>query len=359
MRHVGLLAFGITTAVLVPAAIRHLDAGPQQVARLVAPAASSLELNGAKIEVSADHALVNAGDSVKVKLHGTVPAGKAVTVEVLVLESTSSPESRVANPPRGLERTSVTLTSAAPDKEVAFKLPGNGRTEFNGASTFGQYTILVMDPVAMDRLESLRSRAKGTNSMEDTTGKYEAWSSAFWRVGKTAQPAEPGEEPSEDEVKEAAAMAKIIGKPGASARLDVQTRPIGARIAIAAPEQAKVDEKFAVTVTVKNPTNKKVESLDVSLSTPAYRLTNDTYKGIASESVAIDEESIKIDLGAKESKSVTFHVSASVAGTLGLYATSSCEGDEDVCRKIVDAQVEAVDIVGTKTETAPTITASK
>jgi hypothetical protein len=329
MRNPGLLAFGITTCVLVPAAIHQLTAGPKQVAKLTAPSSKTMEIDGYKIEVTTDKAMVDPGGKIKVKLVGSVPAGKRTTVELLLWEATGSNGSRVESPPRTLERESVTLVGSAKGAvaELSFTLPGKRSMGMDGLSRYGHYEVVVVPPRTADRLEKLAKKARRVNGMTDETSAYSDWSSEFYSIGND------GDEET--------------GKAGTAARVAIQTRAADSPIAITMPSNMKVGEEAIVKVKVTNPTKKKI-SADVSLQVPDS-LQGD-YLGIADEHVAIGTDKLTVELGPWATKEVSFKVRPGVAGTLGLYASASCgDGNDDTdwsaCSRIHDGQLEAADVL--------------
>ncbi|MCW5808633.1 MAG: hypothetical protein KIT31_40155 [Deltaproteobacteria bacterium] len=355
MRHPGLLAFGITTCVLVPAAVHHLTASPQQVARLTAPGASSLEIDGTKIDVSVDRAIIDAGDKVRVKLRGALPASKVATVEVLVMESRGSDGGRVETPPRTLERASVTLTGKAGEKEVAFTLPGYRGVGMEGRADYGHYTIFVVPPRTADRLEKMMVKAR--KEFAGMAGDF-TWSNALYQIGRRPEPDEADAEPSEPSEQDLE-IAKIVGKREETARLDVQTRPRDGTVAVTVPESVKVGETFAVKVQVKNPTRVKLP-VSVGLGVPTNLMGD--YLGLKGEDIELDLASISVELGPYATKEVTFKVRANAVGTLGLYAHAGCENDGDnweACQKLGDGQLEATGVKAVDEAPATVATAAK
>lgn len=261
MRKPGLVAFGITTAVLVPAALHHLDAGSAQVARLAAPGARSMTLSGARIDVAADRSIIDAGGKVGVTLTAREAAPQKVTVAVVVMESVGSGGGRVETPPRQIARELVTFAPGVTGEQhrLSFALRGFRGMEMDGKAPFGHYSILVMAPKAADQLARLRTRAaREANPMEDADGRYGAWASAYYAIG--AGP-EEGSEPEPE-------AAAVVGAVGATARLDVYTRPTGGPIALTVPDRARAGEPYQAIVTVKNPGKKRITALGVNLQRP-------------------------------------------------------------------------------------------
>ncbi len=364
MRHVGLLAFGITTAVLVPAALQRLTAGPTQVAKLVAPGARSLALGGTKIDVALDRAIVDAGDTVHVTLTASQAGDRPVKVAVLVMEAQGSGGGRVDTPPRQVARATVTFAAGATGvpHALAFKLRGHRGQEMEGMAQFGRYTILVMAPKAADQLERLRRRAvRVANPMEDAGGRYDAWSTAYYAAGNPddaadddsaaagdgsgdgsgsdAKVADPDPDPDPD--------VATVGTLGEAARLEVLTRPANSVVALHVPDTAPVGKPFTVAVTVKNPSKKALTHVGVRLAMPL--LYGALYRGLSDEQITIAPELATLDLGPHQARTALFQVTAKAAGTAGLYASTTCDDSEDweSCQVILDGQLDATDAIAT------------
>ena len=347
MRNVGLFAFGLTTAVLVPTALHSLTAGPKQVAKLTAPGARTMEIGTATIHATTDRALVDAGDKVRVKLTASSVKATNVNVEVLVMESMGSGGGRVELPPNRIARETVTLR-ATPDgttKEVAFTLRGFRASEMEGVDRYGHYTILVMEPKAADSFEKLRRQAlknaKGKEMFYD-----EAFMNAWHAVGNDSETRDgDGEESTEP---------STIGKPGDVARLEVSTRSPSSSVAMEFPKTAvHPNAAFDVHVKVKNPTGKKLEGVTVRLEPGEQELAGE-YLGLASDAITIestlkktDDDDAKITLAPRETKDIVFHVTAASVGTLGLYASAKCyECDWKLQQKIEGmGALDAIDVV--------------
>lgn len=340
MRNVGLIAFGVTMCVLVPAAVNRLTAGRAQVAKLFAPSARTLELDdGAKVDISLDRVLVDPGDAIHVKLVASAPTARHVTVGVLVLGSNGTEESRVPSPPVGVAHETVRLDVDATGhatKELPIRLRG-ARAQLD---PFAHYTILVMPPKAADKLERLRSNARvipdPTGGIPSYNRSGEKFQTMYWAVKSEQVP------DGDDE---------LFGH-GQIARLEAHTRPKGSSITITAPDTAPRDGKFTVVVTVKNPGKRPLAGLEVSLDTLEGILEHqleDRYLGLAGSTVAIEAGTTTLDLAGHETKHVEFQVSASAAGVVGLYARARCgDGCRDV-DALVTGAVEAIEIVETPT----------
>ncbi len=343
MRNIGLFAFGVTSLLIVPAALHGLIAGPKQVAKLVAPGAGSLELGGAKVDVSVDRSVVDPGDKVKIRLVASAARAHKVTVGVLVLESMGTYNGRVPEPPIGIEHETLTLEAQAGGgaaRELAVRLPGDRK---RGQMAFGRYQILVTSPEAADKLERLRVRARregaapGWDPMESASPNHDKYTSAFYALKNGGEEGDGDGKKGNDSDGEA-------GAPGKVALLEVNTRPKDSSIAIHAPDQVAAGEPFTVVVTVTNPTKRAVKDLSVNLVQPP-ELSGD-YLGIAMEDgVAIEAPGSALELGPHETKKATFRVTARRAGVLGLYAETRCGEECEYDARLADGALEAIDVV--------------
>lgn len=310
MRTYGLAAFVLTTCVLVPAAVHHLRAGHEQVLKFGAPDAQTLSLGGAKIEAKLDHAVVDPGEAIHLKLVASGATGKRLDVGVLVYGSSGDEGSRVPDPPVAVAHETVSLkidASGNGTKELAVALRGAITNRYS-ESAFVHYTILVMAPKAADRLARLRSRAALVGDNKVGIPSYNKSGEKF--MGLYAWGAEPeGED------------AKLFGE-GTLARLAVHTRSINSAIAIETPATAPVGQAFTVAVVVKNRRKKAVSGLEVSLDTPAGVL--DTSQGT---STVVTPENESFDLKAGETRRFEFRVTPGEAGVLGLHARVTCQAE--------------------------------
>jgi hypothetical protein len=332
MNKIGVVAFGITTSVLVPTALHYLQAGPNQVAKLIAPDEQQLKVGDAKIDISADKAIVDAGDKVRVTLSATSEKREKVTVAIVVLESAGSGGGRVDLPPDLITRQEITLDTAngKATKTLAYTLPGRRAEEMGGRDYFGHYQILVMPPKAADTLERLRRRAERVeNPMEDRSGRLEAFEEAYGSLG------------GEDDK---------LGAANQVARLDINTRPTDSTVSIVAEDTAHAGDDITVKVRVTNPLKTRIEQTVVALSATPSDLYGE-YKGISADAVTIDDnKDSTIALGPHESKVVTFHVHTKAIGTLGLFASARCNDDGEDCytkhgNQVDDSVLDAIDIL--------------
>lgn len=335
MRNIGLFAFGVTSLLIIPAALHGLTAGPKQVAKLVAAGADSFQLKGATINVSVDRSLVDPGEKVTVKLAATAGKAQKVTVDVLVLESMGTYNGRVPEPPIAVHRETLTLEAKAGGgaaREVAVRLRGNQK---RGEMEFGTYQILVSSPQAIAKLERLRVRARaestvpGWDPMNSESPYHGKFMTAFYDLRHDGAGADDTE-----------AQA---GAAGTAALLTVNTRPKDANLAIRAPEQVTADETFTVSVAVTNPTKRAVKDLAVELAQP-LGLSGD-YLGLEAEQIVIAPETATLDLGPRQTKQVEFRVTAKHAGVLGLYAQTRCGEECAYDSRLSISALDAVDVV--------------
>lgn len=340
MKNLGLFAFGVTTCVLVPTALHLLQAGPRQVAKLVAPDVRTLTIGDAKVEVSVDRSFVDAGDKVHVTLKATAPKHQKVTLALLAYESTGTSGGRVETPPEKIGRDEITLdiTGGSVTRQVAFTLRGVRPQSMEGEEPFGHYTILVMPPKDADKLEALRRRASHTpNAMEDPGGHVRTFEMAFRDTSRDPDPdAAPDTDPD---------ATRSFGTPGQMARLDINTRSSSAAISIVAPDATVAGEALDVVVHVVNPSKQALAEVSISLASKPYGIAND-YLGIDDEHVAIIDADRKVAFAAGEAKDFHFRVTPTTSGTLGLYATVSCTGEGCYERGAMmhDVALDAVDV---------------
>src|SRR5438093_7680419 len=111
MRHVGIIAFTVTTCVLVPAAVHQLMAGKEQIAKLAAPDSATAKIGKAEVSVKLDKFMLDPGEKLGVHIDATNIASKTLEVGVLVIGSNGSEGDRVQTPGVGVAYQTVTLKS--------------------------------------------------------------------------------------------------------------------------------------------------------------------------------------------------------------------------------------------------------
>jgi hypothetical protein len=340
MRNIGLIAFGITTCALVPTSLHFVQAGPNQVAKLFAPDMTSVSIGGAKIDVTADRALVDAGGKVHVTVSATADKRIKVPLTVLVYEARGTGGGRVEEPPSRIDRQDLTLDvkDGKASQTLAFGLRGFRAEYMDGAATYGHYTALVMATKDADRLD--RARRKVTvdgMDLHDPDDFFDAY----------RQAGDNGEN------------QPVV------ARVEFATRTTSDHLRIVAPDTAISGTDVPVKVRVTNPTKHAFASLSVTLtdnpSDPDGGM-NATFVGLGSDDVKIDEQPV-FALGAHETKELVFHVHAKATGTLGLFASVACgeHAEEQDCYNrnglFADNAIDGIDILPAPEQEAPQKTA--
>jgi hypothetical protein len=332
MRKLALLAFVLTTALLVPAAYHHVRAGHEQVQKLVAPDLASFEMDGAKVEVTIAHPLVDPGEGLHVELVASGARGKQLAVGVLVYGTNGSEGGRVPDPPVAVAKLNATIKIDA---------AGNGRAELvvplRGAvvpsyeeQSITTYTVLAMAPKAADKLDRLHRNAGYTDST-DVIPSYNKSASRFMGIYHNY-----GDRRGED--------ATLLAD-GAIARVSAYTRAMNPAIAIEAPSRAQAGTAFGVAVVVKNPTNRVASGLELALETPAGTVED---KGVlvgVTATVLPDSQTFELKPG--ETRRFEFRVLPSDVGTLAIHARVRCHESECEAADALTASgtLDAIDIV--------------
>jgi hypothetical protein len=305
MRNPALFAFGVTIACLSPMFAASLDAGPKQEEMLFAADARSFVVNGVTVKVSIDHGIADRGATVTLHLE----AERAVAVGLVMLGSTGTEGARVPDPPLGLLHRNVTVDQVAGDhvvKDIPIKLVGAVQEQ-----AFATYSIYAMSPAAARRLDRLQRHATppvqpGEGPPEATASSMKLWHAlgAIRRDGEV----DSGDEKPDDEARQ---FAK-----GTTARLEVVTRPRDQALAIAMPDEVRSNVAFDVQVTLTNSSRKAAEvyaRLDVA-EAPAEN------HALGGNDVVVAPDGMQVTLAPHERRDVTFHVTASKSGMLGLIA---------------------------------------
>jgi hypothetical protein len=334
MKHIGLVAFGITTSVLVPTALHRLIAGPNQVAKLVAPDEKSILVGDAQVDVSLDRGLVDAGGKVHVTLTASAAKRVKVPLAVLVYEQAGMAEGRTEAPPVNVGSDEVVLDvkDGKASKTFAFTLPGHRAGGMGGPASFGHYTVLVMAPKAAAQLESKRRHAR--NSDRDPNGFFEAYNAIDEGNGADGSDAN------------GSGAAKL----GAIARLDVNTRTASDHLAIIASDTARQGDDISVKVRLKNPLKRAFKQVELTLAAQPEELGGQ-WNGLAREQVTIAANpDATFALAPHETRDVVFHVHTGETGTLGLFASVECTGDDcygdgPSASGLDDSVLDAIDIL--------------
>ena len=332
MRSIGLVAFGITAGILVPAVALTLDAGPKQREMLFAPGADSLELDGTKIYATLDHKLVDPGGTANLSLR---TEGR-VAIGIVVLGTSGSEGDRVPSPPVAIAHETVTI-EAHTTKTVALKLKG-ARENYTG---FGSYSIYVMSPKAADRLALLQRRSGPPVSANDPddpiprqTKATQALFSAIYAIG--------GDHDSQRD-------SALFGR-GKVALFHAYSRPLNPAVKLDAPDTAMVGTTFPVTVTVNNPSKKHDASVKVALLFPRL---DDSYLGVDDKALTGASSNL-VELAAGETKQIELDVTAAKAGVIGVQVDVQCQTGEGCYQTFRTGAFEAIEI----TSERPTQTAS-
>ncbi len=107
-------SFVATVGVIVPAAWHHLDATIAKDGKHVRPLRQELEVDGARVTLDVDRNLIHTGDRVTAKLRAFSATPKRVAVDLTVLRTNDEFGSRVAAPPKAIDKEHFTL-EATPD----------------------------------------------------------------------------------------------------------------------------------------------------------------------------------------------------------------------------------------------------
>jgi hypothetical protein len=108
------ISFAATVGVIVPAAWHHLDATIDKDGKHVRPLRQELEIDGARVTIDVDRNLIHTGDRVTAKLRAFSPTPKRVAVDLTVVRTNDEWGSRVAAPPKAIDKEHFTL-EATPD----------------------------------------------------------------------------------------------------------------------------------------------------------------------------------------------------------------------------------------------------
>jgi len=331
MRNIGLVAFGITAGILVPAVALTLDAGPKQREMLFAPGADSLELDGTKIYATLDHRLVDPGGTTNLSLR---TEGR-VSVGIVVLGSTGNEGDRVPSPPVAIAHQTVTV-DAHTTKIVPLELAG-ARDNYTG---FASYSIYVMSPAAANRLAALQRRAGQP---------YIVGNDEIPRQSRGAQDLFGViEEIGHDDLDQR--DGAMFGR-GKVALFHAYGRPVNSAITIEAPETAAIDMPIPIDVKLTNPSNKESVTLTVALEFPRL---DDTYLGVGDFAFK-GETSESITLAAGETRHVQLHVTSAEPGVVGVQAVVGCEEGDSCYRSFRTGAFEAIQV----TSEQPVQTAAK
>jgi len=103
------ISFAATVGVIVPAAWHHLDATIDKDGKHVRPLRQELEVDGARVTIDVDRNLIHTGDKVTAKLRAFSDTPKRVAVDLTLLRTNDEFGSRVAAPPKAIDKEHFTL----------------------------------------------------------------------------------------------------------------------------------------------------------------------------------------------------------------------------------------------------------
>ena len=344
MKHPGLVAFSLTTFILVPAAIHHLTAGREQIEKMVAPDNSTLKLDTATVAVSLDRYMLDPKDRLNIHLAATEASGKKLELAVLVLGANGSEMSRVPTPPNKVAYRTITLdvVDGVASGDVSIALQGAMQNQYE---PFGHYTVLVGPPKALAKLDRLRAKAGylGGGDDEDEgipslNRSGERFMTMYYEIQGDDRALAITESDVADVKDDREASAEYTR--GTIARLEAHTRPVTSAVSLAVPDTTKVGEDFTVQVRVTNPGRNAMKGLKVSLA--EHMGFNLEYVESPAQHIAIARDAEVIDLGPKETRQIAFTVKANTTGVVGLYAQATCTYDSDDEKACVDVQALAL-----------------
>jgi hypothetical protein len=107
-------SFAATVAVLVPAAWHGTEATIEKDGKRIRPLQKEFSIGDVRVTVDVDHSLIRTGDPVVAKLRAYADQPTTVDVDLTVLQSDDAFGSRVAAPPRAIDKEHFTL-EAKPD----------------------------------------------------------------------------------------------------------------------------------------------------------------------------------------------------------------------------------------------------
>lgn len=354
MRHIGILAFSVTTCVLVPVAIHDVVAGKEQIAKLAAPNSATAKIGKAEVAVKLDRYMLDPGEKLGVHVEASNVPGKTLEVGLLVIGSNGTEGDRVQSP--GVGVAFRTLKLAAKDgvasTDLAIPLQGAQPSRYGEGGGFGHYTVLVGPVEALSKLERWRRNASyvGDTSQEipSLNRSGSNFMSMWWdlRMENDENAADATEE-----------RARAYTR-GSIARVEAHTRPKSDAIALTVPDTATVGQPFTVSIHIENKSRRAMKGLEVHLVQSDGM--DPIYDEGADSKIAISPELAKIDVPARSGQDVTFTVTPKRPGVVGLVTTARCPytDEKPVCKDVEAMQLgafDATEILGAKTETPPVV----
>jgi hypothetical protein len=318
MRKPWLFGFTVTTAVLVPAALLWLDAGPNQRARMFAQKGRTITVGEAHIDASIDRTFGDLGDTVHVKLKSDA----AAKVAVVTIGTTGQEDMRVSAPPRKIARKDITLEAGATADVPVMLYGASGDRAVGG---LGHYMTYVMSPENADAFEQWRQGRKVRGGDKHLRRLFESQESRWSPI-------------------------EYVPFKGAAtiAAFDAYARGDQKGFTISAPNKATAGTEFTATVEVGNKMKQPI-AMQVELGSFS---TDDRSLGDG-DNVEIEPRKATVELAAGETRKVTFRVMATKPHTLALTAKAGCD-DHDAPACLEQAErykagaFEAVQIVADK-----------
>lgn len=351
MRHIGILAFSVTTCVLVPAAIHEVVAGKEQIAKLAAPNSATAKIGKAEVAVKLDRFMLDPGEKLGVHIEASNLPGKSLEVGLLVIGSNGTEGDRVQSPGVGIAFRTVKLTGkdGVASTDLAIPLQGAQASRY-GDGGFGHYTVLVGPVDALAKLERWRKGSSYVGDTGDEIPSLNRSGSKFMSMWWDLQ-MEAGEDQDE-------ARARAYTR-GSIARVEAHTRPKSDAISLSVPDTAPTGKPFTVTVHVENKSRRAMKGLEVHLSQNTGG--ESVYADAPEAKVTIAPDVATIALPARSAQDVTFTVTPKALGVVGLVATARCAYSDETpapCKDIEALQLgafDATEIIKAGTETTPVV----
>jgi len=352
MRHIGILAFSVTTCVLVPAAIHEVVAGKEQIAKLAAPNSATAKIGKAELAVKLDRYMLDPGEKLGVHIEASNLPGKPLEVGLLVIGSNGTEGDRVQSPGVGIAFRTVKLAGkdGVASADLAIPLRGAQASRYGDGGGFGHYTVLVGPVDALSKLERWRRGSSYVGDAREEIPSLNRSGSKFMSMWWDLQ---MENEPDQDEARERAYAR------GSIARVEAHTRPKSDAIAIEVPDTAPTGKPFTVTVHVENKSRRAMKGLEVHLS--QSNGGEPVYAESPEAKVTISPDVATIALPARSAQDVTFTVTPKVLGVVGLVATARCAYSDETpvpCKDIEALQLgafDATEIIKAGTETTPVV----
>jgi hypothetical protein len=326
--HPGLFACGVTVALLVPAALVHLEAGPAQRARLFAPATRTVRIDGVDVKIALDRHVADRGDTVQLRLTAAHP----VEAGIVVFGSTGSEAARNPSPPHGVAYQNVKLVPDGRGAAASVPITLKG-AQHAGLDPFEHYAIFVTSKPAAARLRALRESARATG------GGEELGDEGTWRLSQINSHVRGTTQPFDDP------QDARLFVTGGAAVIDAHTRSAVKGLAVTLPERAVAGSPFEVVVDVTNATKRHQKDVTVELLWPpmddAYELHG--YQGLKVDALDVKVGEQQIELAPGETRRVSFEITAAHAGLLGIGARA-WSPDQEFYDLLHEGTFDAIDV---------------